>query len=141
VDFCEHGEKSSIKQAMFISRMSTNVSPRSGLVVVGTFNTVTATLTFLRSVSMSACVFLSFSISMSRRVVRSFFAFCSHSCAARSYSFELHTSRYSYFTSLHQILSEPPSIECCSTQYLLFTYYTSLPKPHNTTSTGRTICQ
>ena len=83
---------------MLISWMSINVSPHRLSTVVAVFNTATAKLTFWRSVSKSACAFLHFSVSMSRRVARSFFAFCSHSGFGISFSFELHTSRYSCFT-------------------------------------------
>ena len=118
---------------MFISCMSINVSPHSGLAAVAMFSTATATLTFWRSVSKSACVFLHFSVSLSRRVARSFLP-SAHTPMLPAVSL-LNCTIQGTATSLHQILSQSPSVQCCCTQYL-FTYFLflaswmMLPKPH-----------
>ena len=101
---------------MFIGRLSINVLPHSGLVVVALSNTATATLTFRNSVSKSACSFFNFSYSMSRRVAELFLPSL-HTSVLPEFSLLNCTFQHTA-VSIHQILSDTPSVECCSTQYL-----------------------
>jgi len=122
------------KRARFIGRLSINVSPHSGLVVVAMSNTATATLIFWNSVSKSACSFFNFSVSMSRRMA-GLFLFSLHTSVLIEF-YLLYCTFQHTAVSIHEIISDPPSVESCSTQYLiiyllLLASWMMFSKPHN----------